>query len=118
MRQIELNNQLRDILISGAVADALGADIEFMPNPTKDDFLHEVNGTHPLRITDDTQMSLFTAEALLKGYKKHAFKAAYLRWYQTQIGRPLARANYSLLEEPMLYSQRAPGNTCMDSLRE
>src|SRR5690349_20305047 len=65
MRQIELNNQLRDILISGAVADALGADIEFMPNPSKDDFLHEVNGTHPLRITDDTQMSLFTAEALL-----------------------------------------------------
>jgi len=79
------NQELVNILLSVAVADAIGADVEFMANPTKRDFLAQVNGVHPLRVTDDTQMSLFTAEALLKGYKSREFQRAYLQWYQTQM---------------------------------
>src|SRR3954453_1981192 len=88
-----------------------------MPNPTKDDFLRVVDGTYPLRITDDTQMSLCTAEALLKGYVAGGFQEAYLNWYSTQVSSAPVVTKYSLTDEPLLYSQRAPGNTCMQSLR-
>ena len=79
-RRMNRNQELVNILLSVAVADAIGADVQFMPNPTKRDLLAQVNGDHPLRVTDDTQMSLFTAEALLKGYKSREFQRAYLRW--------------------------------------
>ena len=68
------SQELHNILVSIAVADALGSDIEFNPNPTQRTWLAEVNGTHPLHITDDTQMSLSTAEALLRRYKVTPFK--------------------------------------------
>ena len=112
------NQQVHDILISVAVADAIGADIEFMSKPTKHDFYRIVNGPQPLRVTDDTQMSLFTAEALLRGYKKNEFQEAYLCWYKTQIANLPILSCYSLMSEPVLYSQRAPGHTCMGSMRE
>lgn len=114
------NRALRNILISVATADAIGADIEFMPHPTQQDFLREVSGHSPLRVTDDTQMSLFTAEALLRGYRKSEFRTAYLHWYRTQVAQapPSYETGYTLVNEPVLYSQRAPGNTCMQSLRE
>lgn len=111
--------ELRNILISVGVADALGADIEFMPTPNKQDFNAQVYGPQPLRVTDDTQMSLFTAEALLRGYRKDEFQEAYLNWYRTQVARvPIYSTSYSLMRETVLYSQQAPGNTCMQSLRE
>ena len=69
-------------------------------------------------MTDDTQMSLFTAEALLKGYKSREFQRAYLQWYQTQMANSPVVSKYSLMGEAVLYSQRAPGNTCMHSLQE
>ena len=112
------SQELHNILLSVAVADALGSDIEFNPNPTQWTWLAEVNGTHPLRITDDTQMSLFSAEALLRGYKTNAFQEAYLNWYRTQVARAPQPSNYTLMREMLLYRQEAPGNTCMESLRE
>ena len=112
------SQKLHNILVSVAVADALGSDIEFNPNPTQRTWLAGVNGTHPLRVTDDTQMSLFTAEALLRGYKPTAFQEAYLNWYRTQVARAPQPSNYSLMQECSLYRQEAPGNTCMQSLRE
>ena len=112
------SQELHNILLSVAVADALGSDIEFNPNPTQRTWLAEVNGTHHLRITDDTQMSLFTAEALLRGYKSNAFQEAYQNWYRTQVARTPQPSNYMLMQEALLYRQEAPGNTCMDSLRE
>src|SRR5437016_3457501 len=104
-RRVNRNHELANILLSVAVADAIGADVEFMPNPTKRDFLAQVNGVHPLRVTDDPQMSLFTAEALLKGYKSRDFQRAYLQWYQTQMANPPVVSKYSLMGEAVLYSQ-------------
>jgi ADP-ribosylglycohydrolase len=61
------NQELVNILLSVAVADAIGADVEFMANPTKRDFLAQVNGVHPLQVTDDTQMSLFHSRSAVEG---------------------------------------------------
>jgi len=112
------SQELHNFLVSVAVADALGSDIEFNPNPTKRTWLAEVNGTHPLHITDDTQMSLSTAEALLRRYKGNALQEAYLNWSRTQVARAPQPSNYTLMQEALLYRQEAPGNTCMESLRE
>lgn len=67
-------------------------------------------------ITDDTQMTLFTAEALLGGGDPlHQLRDAYLRWLQTQ-DEPLPSGD-GLLAVLELHSLRAPGNTCLAALR-
>jgi ADP-ribosylglycohydrolase len=56
------------------------------------------------RITDDTQMTLFTAEGLLRGWVRGVFKGitsytsvtshAYIRWLQTQGEQPVLDTNF------------------------
>jgi ADP-ribosylglycohydrolase len=70
---ITLRSRYRGCLLGGAVGDALGAGIEFL---SLDDIRDEhgpagVTGYVPSygrrgAITDDTQMTLFTAEGLLR----------------------------------------------------
>jgi ADP-ribosylglycohydrolase len=82
-------------------------------------------------ITDDTQMTLFTAEGILRAYVRGTLRGicdppsvihyAYLRWLHTQ-GEPLPKDNKFLLtgwliEQRELFSRRAPGLTCIGSLR-
>ncbi len=94
-------------LLGGAVGDALGAPVEFMKRP---EILarfgrNGLRGYAPAygglgRITDDTQMTLFTAEGLLRGWVRGCLKGttdypavtafAYLRWLHTQGERPHA----------------------------
>ena len=88
-------------------------------------------------ISDDTQMTLFTANGLLVGdtrgamrgiqsWPRHYVAQAYQDWLYTQeypfdkqkiLDR---RRNYScrswLADVPELYSSRAPGNTCLSAL--
>jgi ADP-ribosylglycohydrolase len=88
-------------------------------------------------ITDDTQMTLFTAEGLLRaagaagagggrpdrGAVVGAVHRAYLRWYLTQGERPppgvdaAALGSGWLFALPALHDRRAPGNTCLSALR-
>ena len=89
-------------LIGGAIGDALGASIEFMSMSEiegrfgKDGIIEyvEFQDGHG-EITDDTQMTLFTAEALLRaelrtqmkgigGAYPHIAHCSYLRWLKTQ----------------------------------
>ena len=68
-----LRDKFRGCLLGGALGDALGAPVEFMQ---RDDILREfgANGITEFAlaydglgtITDDTQMTLFTAEGLLR----------------------------------------------------
>jgi ADP-ribosylglycohydrolase len=83
-------------------------------------------------ISDDTQMTLFTAEGLLRGWVRlrergigPAYVAttagAYLRWLNTQ-GEPRRRGALSeidgwLITHQELFSRRAPGMTCVSALR-
>ena len=69
------HDRVRGALLAGAVGDALGAPVEFMIRPDIfRQFGSEGIGDYVLyagrlgAITDDTQMTLFTAEGLLRAY--------------------------------------------------
>jgi ADP-ribosylglycohydrolase len=128
-------------LLGGAVGDALGAPIEFETYKTIKlrfgpdglrDYAPDYGGVG--RITDDTQMTLFTAEALLQAWAgasggnepeyAQAAARAYLRWLATQGTSPspalLPAGDYEtgrLFREEALHNQRAPGNTCLSALK-
>lgn len=135
---IKLRNRFRGCLLGGAVGDALGAPVEFLHI----DEIEQVYGNKGIRdyasaygklgaITDDTQMALFTAEAMLAAEVASAqfrsgldfFRAAsdsYQRWLATQehAGRPGGPKEMSswLFQQRRLFSRRAPGATCLSSL--
>jgi ADP-ribosylglycohydrolase len=124
-------------LIGGAIGDALGWPVEFMT-------LKEItkrygpSGIHDLKllatgkaeITDDTQMTLFTAEGILRAETRGHEKGichppsvvyyAYQRWLLTQ-GYPRVH-DYEwiydgwLLGVKELHARRAPGNSCLSAL--
>jgi ADP-ribosyl-[dinitrogen reductase] hydrolase len=143
------NNNLRDrfagCLLAGAVGDALGAPIEFKSIDT----IRDIYGPAGLTdydlafgrrgaITDDTQMTLFTAEGLLRARtRRHLLQPdhaadpaaeltlvhqAYLRWLHTQNQRSKspffdpARFDGWLIGIRDLYSTRAAGLTCLSAL--
>ena len=57
-------NKFKGCLIGGAIGDALGYPIEFV-KPSKNDKISRFDGKGI--ISDDTQMTLFTANGLLWG---------------------------------------------------
>jgi ADP-ribosyl-[dinitrogen reductase] hydrolase len=72
-------------LLGGAVGDALGAPVEFMLRQE----IQQRFGTQGVRgyasawgrlgaITDDTQMTLFTAEGLLRAWVRHQMRSSGL----------------------------------------
>lgn len=125
-------------LLGGAVGDALGAPVEFMRHSeiTKAFGPKGITDLVPAygklgAITDDTQMTLFTAEGALRAYVRASLRGicsppsvihhAYLRWLYTQ-GEHQPRDKEFLLsgwliEQKDLFSRRAPGRTCIDALR-
>lgn len=136
-------SRYRGCLLGGAVGDALGAPVEFL----KLEQIHARFGPEGIRdfvpafgrmgaITDDTQMTLFTAEGLLRAWVRAqsrgigpAFASvtanAYLRWLATQGRKPrdeaLQRVNDEqengwLIGVRELHAQRAPGLTCLSAL--
>lgn len=123
----------RGCLLGGAIGDALGAPVEFMSlDAIRRRFGHEglrdlVAGDWPAgTITDDTQMTLFTADAMIRA--RHASpggapaaplaRRAYLRWLHTQgEAAPADVVDGWLVEERALHARRAPGNTCLAALR-
>lgn len=121
------------------MGDALGAPIEFAtiasirrrygPNGIVD--YDEAYGRRGA-ITDDTQMTLFTAEGLLRGVArdranglcdpKSVVHHAYVRWLHTQGMRSASRflddhLDGWLIGVNALHSRRAPGRTCVTALR-
>lgn len=124
-------DSFRGCLLGGAVGDALGAAIEFDPLPSIRDQFGPAGLTDfaPAygrlgAITDDTQMTLFTAEGLLRSASSGRdlvtiTHRAYLRWLSTQGGR-VAFAESApgwLVKHPELSSRRAPGRTCLSALQ-
>lgn len=127
----------RGCLLAGACGDALGAPVEFLA----DREIRARFGPGGIRdlapaygkvgaITDDTQMTLFTAEGLLRAHLRWlaegvsepaaALRSAYLRWLTTQGDRPppgvAFREDGWLLGLRELHDRRAPGNTCLAAL--
>ena len=139
----QTRDRIRGCLIGGAVGDALGYPVEFLSYSQIIHSFGEKGITEYVLdvqegkavISDDTQMTLFTAEGLLNsaGKKKEEIPyevyRSYLNWYQTQRGRRKpemgkgkagagnpGRDNSRLMEIPELYVCRAPGNTCLSAL--
>jgi ADP-ribosylglycohydrolase len=89
-------------------------------------------------ITDDTQMTLFTAEGLIRARNRSVDRRdvneyatvhhAYERWLLTQVGDPervpwdpevgaISNSGW-LIAQQFLHSRRAPGNTCLSALQD
>lgn len=117
--------RIRGCLLAGAAGDALGYQVEFLSLPTID----RLHGEHGVRtmaphISDDTQMTLFTAEGMLMGLKHRMPMPAcvyqsYLDWYRTQSPRSkggVFAKESELLKVEGLFRREAPGNTCLSAL--
>ena len=131
-------DSIRGCLMAGAVGDALGYEVEFMSRRsilsrfgengiTK--FALDRNGK--ALISDDTQMTLFTANGMLMGLTRGYMRGiggrpekyvdiAYLDWYYTQTGkkREMLIDDWHptwLRDLPEMAHLRAPGNTCLSA---
>lgn len=128
--------RIKGCLLGGAVGDALGAPVEFLEWSAIEakfgpsgivDFVpvYGITGA----ITDDTQMMLFTAEGLMRAYVRGSSRGichvpsiihhSLLRWLLTQGYRPATSVSQDgwLIKERLLWSRRAPGNTCLSALK-
>ncbi len=138
-------------LFGGAIGDALGYTVEFLNLPMIQNRFGE-NGitdlvldkvTNKAIISDDTQMTLFTADGMIWAYLRCSERGigsyagsgvyqSYLRWLYTQTGhikdkvwlekqphekeKSIIEYDKSILEYKELFAHRAPGNTCLSSL--
>lgn len=132
MTMDNLQNKCRGSLVGGAVGDALGYAVEF-------DSLQDIRNKYGEKgitdyelhngvalFSDDTQMSLFTAEGLLSAVQSGKVSekeilpyiaSAYEHWYYTQCRPPLNMSKSWLTNIKALWACRAPGMTCMSALR-
>lgn len=138
----EVNNirsidKFRGCLIGGAAGDALGYAVEFMhENQIISKYGNDGITEYELKngvaeISDDTQMTLFTANGLLFGttrgmtrgimgdYESY-IQIMYQNWYKTQTETYPIQEEYLcswLMNIPSLFSRRAPGNTCLSAIK-
>ena len=130
-------DRIRGCMVGGAVGDALGYAVEFKSWSEIQrcygkggirDF--ELDNRGLACISDDTQMSLFTAVGILVGMTRYAMRGimgridgycrfSYGDWLYTQQWQSRMEAEHVytwLMDVPELYSRRAPGNTCLSAL--
>lgn len=136
-------DQIRGSLFGGAVGDALGYAVEFCHEKE----IFSVYGKSGITeydltdgkalISDDTQMTLFTANGILVGDTRSRMRGigadpeiyvadAYFDWLKTQRSDMMTVSKHErftkeggrswLLDVPELYSLRAPGGTCLTAL--
>ncbi|ASU77956.1 hypothetical protein CDG81_06130 [Actinopolyspora erythraea] len=126
-------------LLGGAVGDALGYVVEFDSMRTirerfgPDGITGFERTDGPARISDDTQMTLFTLEGLVRaghGLRRglatdpvELVQHAYQRWLYTQgfdreqvSGPGCPEPDGWLLSQQELFNRRAPGATCVKAL--
>lgn len=130
-------DHFRGCLLGGAVGDALGAPVEFLrytqiiqkygQEGIRD---LETNSEGLALFTDDTQMTLFTAEGILRANTRGNVKGichpptvvfhAYQRWLVTQGYPKIAEFEWAydgwLLGVNELHASRGPGSTCLSAL--
>ena len=143
-------DRVRGSLMAGAVGDALGAPVEFLSSSAiRERFGRDgITSLQPAygrvgAVTDDTQMTMFTVEGMLRsvawriargalaapdegaavvhGSEPAVMWRAYQRWLATQgradLDADLAvRSGGWLIGLPSLHARRAPGMTCLSAL--
>lgn len=139
--------RVRGCLLGGAVGDALGAPVEFMSTAAiRKSFgavgIQELAAAYGRigAVTDDTQMTLFTAEGLIRAEVRYSERGschppsvihhALIRWLHTQGAESPAMTSSDddggggrgewpdgwLVAREELHSIRAPGMTCLSAL--
>lgn len=123
-------------MLGGAVGDALGYAVEFKGiNEIKQ--IYGENGISDYKLTDgvalisdDTQMTLFTANGILYAETRGRLRGilgdyyiyiadSYNDWLRTQRYKAKDRPVTSwILNDKRLHSLRAPGNTCLSALSD
>jgi ADP-ribosylglycohydrolase len=119
-------------LLGGALGDAFGYPLEFRSLEQICAAYGEAGLAEPLardgrlRVSDDTQMTLFTADGLLAAMAAGSpekpdrllarIRQAYLAWLRTQR-EEWAMGATDILRYRELWAVRAPGSTCLTALR-
>ncbi len=126
-------SRIRGSLLGGAAGDALGYSVEYLNREQieerygKDGLLGYDMTNDIAIISDDTQMTLFTANGLLFGKTRRCMRGeqlpypgylavAYRDWFRTQRRVPAQGRQRSycwLSQVPELQHRRAPGATCL-----
>lgn len=132
---MELLSRIRGCLLGGAAGDALGYAVEFLSA----EVIRESYGRDGIRcyalvdglarISDDTQMTLFTCEGMIMGWNRAVAGGmaaemevyvydAYMNWLATQGYRREGMwcSCSTLMQHRELFHQRAPGGTCLGAL--
>jgi uncharacterized protein (TIGR02452 family) len=127
---------IRGSMIGGAAGDALGYAVEFLTL----DRIYEEYGYGGITdykiddtigkalISDDTQMTLFTACGILHGMTRGSLRGimgplesyihmAYLDWLTTQTGNPSPHPISWLVGVDELHARRDPGSICLEALK-
>lgn len=134
-----LQDRVRGSLVGGAIGDALGYPVEFIYSysgiqarygergitrlDTKQYSAGRNGQENKAVVSDDTQMTLFTANGLLNASilgvePKFAICRAYLEWLETQNGNQKGKAVCWIRDLPELNKRRAPGTTCVSALED
>lgn len=132
-------SRFRGCLLGGAVGDALGYPVEFRSEPA----IFQKYGPGGIRtleqaaesgglavISDDTQMALFAANGCLYGKSQKIWGVypgldaawlGYREWLGTQGDKSRMDADGPhlwLYRDRRLHALRAPGNTCLNAIRQ
>lgn len=138
-------DKIKGSLFGGAIGDALGYPVEFL---SENDIFSKYGSegiteykidekSGKALISDDTQMTLFTADGILVGETRLCLRGiggiphnyitgSYRDWLYTQemsieqmqnIRNNGYYATSWLCDVPELYSRRAPGNTCISAIK-
>ena len=136
--RLRTKDRIRGSMMAGAAGDALGYTVEFMSRSSiieqygsKGITKFDLTSDGKALVSDDTQMTLFTACGMLMGVTRGYMRdvggqpekyvdGAYLDWYYTQTGRKKNMQTHDfhytwLRDLPELAHRRAPGNTCLSA---
>lgn len=136
-RKRRVKDCIRGSLMAGAAGDAIGYPIEFMSRNAilarygdKGITEFKLDSDGKALVSDDTQMTLFTANGMLMGLTRGYMRGiggdpkdyvdgAYIDWYYTQtVNKKSERDDFHytwLRDLPELAHRRAPGITCLNA---
>lgn len=136
-RKRRVKDCIRGSLMAGAAGDALGYPVEFMSKNAilarygdKGITEFKLDSDGNALVSDDTQMTLFTANGMLMGLTRGYMRGiggdpkdyvdgAYIDWYYTQtVNKKSERDDFHytwLRDLPELAHRRAPGITCLNA---
>lgn len=140
MENKQLKDRIRGSLIGGAIGDALGYPVEFIYSyndlekkygkrgitrfDTTQWWTDNTSNNGIAIISDDTQMTLFTACGILNSVKDMSpavpsICEAYIEWLLTQVGLGTSEMRHCWIGKlPEMNARRAPGNTCISALSD